>query len=452
MGDDRHQMAVATQRTSLRISGPYQDVLAWARSLDDGPAFSRRVRARGVAGDAARSFAATFRAHLVSFGVEDEDDAIWRVMRRFQILDFDFESVSPMARTLRVGSRQDGPRPRGRVQGRRALGVRWSRPRSRWPRSEARLTATASAKSSRRRGTDWQGDRDFATARARLEEMARHSLDDIGETVARVHVPREAAASAVADARDAHRYVEITGGPGVGKSALLRRIAREVLRSARALVLEADRTPPGGWLGMAAVLGVPGTARDFLVDLAAGGGAVLFVDGLENFDDPARRATVNDLMREVSGIDGFSVVATARTNSDPGEDDWLAEDALAALGGRERVVVGDLSDGRGRNPPGGGRLSWRRCWRAPIRRRALARNPYRLSRLSRIPDPAGIRTEAALADHWWRTGDGVVDQDLRARQRMLSDLADVALAGGTTAPRAGGHRREAAAAGVAHAA
>lgn len=432
VGDDCHQMAVATQRTSYRISGPYQDVLIWARALDDGPAFGRRVRAHGMAGDAARSFAATFRTHLVSFGVNDDDDTIWRVFRRFQILEFDFESVAPMARTYALDRARMVLDPRDACK----AGALWASLIAASldaAKVGGSLDRTRLRDGLAKQGYQLAGDRDFATARSKLDEMARFALDDIGETIARVHVPREAAASAVATARDAHRYVEISGESGVGKSALLRRIVREVLRSARALVLEADRTPPGGWLQMAAVLGVPGTARDFLADLAAGGGATLFVDGLENFADPARRATVNDLMREVSRIDGFSVVVTARTSSDPGEDDWLAEDALAALGGRERVVVGDLSDDEvavlGKEAPELAPLLMRS---APAV--AMARNPYRLFRLSRVADQARIRTEAALAHHWWQTGDGVLDQDRRARQRMLSDLAEIALAGGTSLP------------------
>ncbi|MFG1188443.1 hypothetical protein [Xanthobacter flavus] len=97
-----HHVAVATQRTSHAISGPYQDVLEWARKADDGASFFARLDAKGVAGDAMRAFGKTFRDNLVSAGVPDEDEATWRIIRRFQILEFDFESSAPMARTLAV--------------------------------------------------------------------------------------------------------------------------------------------------------------------------------------------------------------------------------------------------------------------------------------------------------------------------------------------------------------
>jgi hypothetical protein len=46
-----------------------------------------------------RKFVATSRANLVATGVEDDDDAIWRYLRRMLILAFDFESTAPLART-----------------------------------------------------------------------------------------------------------------------------------------------------------------------------------------------------------------------------------------------------------------------------------------------------------------------------------------------------------------
>src|SRR3546814_16506890 len=46
-----------------------------------------------------RKFAGTFRANLVAAGVADDADAIWRFVRRFLILEFDFESSAPLART-----------------------------------------------------------------------------------------------------------------------------------------------------------------------------------------------------------------------------------------------------------------------------------------------------------------------------------------------------------------
>ena len=76
---------------------------------------------------------------------------------------------------------------------------------------------------------------------------------------------------------DAHRFVEVRGDPGVGKSWVLRHLAERVARQAPIIVLDRDATPPGGWLPFSNILGIPGSAVEFLTDLAASGGAMLFM-------------------------------------------------------------------------------------------------------------------------------------------------------------------------------
>ena len=95
---DRHLLAVATQRTSYSISGPYQDVLEWARRAQSGSQFFARLALKGVASEEMRSFAESFRNNLVAQGVTDEDEGVWAILRRFMILEFDFESAAPEAK------------------------------------------------------------------------------------------------------------------------------------------------------------------------------------------------------------------------------------------------------------------------------------------------------------------------------------------------------------------
>ncbi len=92
-------MSVATQRTSRKISGPYQDVLVWTRTAGSNAEFFDRLNADGVGNPAMREFVSTFRKNLVAAGVVDDDETIWRILRRFLILEFEFETGAPLART-----------------------------------------------------------------------------------------------------------------------------------------------------------------------------------------------------------------------------------------------------------------------------------------------------------------------------------------------------------------
>jgi len=423
-----HQLAVATARTSYRISGPYQDVLAWARTTESADAFFRRLAIEGVSSAEMRGFVATFRANLTAAGVSDNDETIWHFLRRFQILEFDFEASAPLAEQHALDRARQllAPEDHGKARGLWSALIELSI-------ETAKTGGTIDRQALRRSIAELDfrlvGDAQHAAARAKTEELAAHALADIQQRVATVHLPRTAAVEAVETARDRGRYVEIRGGPGVGKSAVLRHVADRLRREAAVLVLDPLRTPAGGWAQLALVLGVTSTARDFLADLACGGGAVLFIDSLEMFGDAAKRSTVNDLLREVSRIEGFSVIVTAREDFDRDEPNWLAPDARAQLGETEPVMISELSEAE---------IAFLRA-EAPELRALLAdghpaakiaRNLYRLARLLATRGSAAqLHTEADLAEHWWHTGDGADDSQRRDRQRLLADLADAAIAG-----------------------
>ncbi|MGO8082293.1 hypothetical protein [Rhizobium leguminosarum] len=427
---DRHVFAVATQRTSFAISGPYQDVLEWARVAKTGAQLFERLALKGVASDAMRSFARTFRANLVAKGVTDDDEAIWNIIRHFLILEFDFESGAPQARAhaltiaTQVLAPEDVPRAEALWSSLIELVIKTGKSGGAISRDE--LPGILAD-----RGFQLTGTRDYTLARARLAEMSRFALRDIGSTVGGVNLPRLGALASLEKARDRHRFIEIIGKPGVGKSYVLRHLAERVGSEANAIVLDPIGTPGGGWAALAQRLDIPGTARDFLADLAASGGGVLFIDGLEMFASPERRRTINDLLREVAAIDGFAVVVSNRPDFDVDGRNWLAEDALAVLGPPCRVLVGELDD---EEVAALSELAPElRALLAPGHPAAsISRNLYRLTQLLKVPSTVEIRTEAALADRWWQTADGAQNSDIRAAQRILADLAKAALSGRDT--------------------
>jgi hypothetical protein len=428
--EEYHFLAVATQRTSRSISGPYQEALQWAKAAQTSTEFFGRLAAHGVASKSMREFTSTFRNNLVAAGVANDDDAIWRYLRRFLILEFDFEATSSLARThaltlaRQVLSNQD-----------------LTRAESLWGNLVDISLATAKvggtvdrqtlSKELAERGFHLTGYQDFALARERLAEMTCLAIANIGNSLSGMQLPRLDIITSAEEALDKHRLVAIQGEPGTGKSWVLRHLAERTLRESHVILLDPTGTPEGGWPALAQSIGVTGTARAFLNDLAASGGGILFIDSLEMFTSPGIQRTVNDLLRAVSDIPGFSVITTSRPEFDQDSDPWLAEDAIAALGAPQTVMVEELSDDEAemlrKNVPELHELL------APTHPAArIARNPYRLSRLLKVKNPASIRTEASLAAHWWQTADGARREDIRSAQRLLSDLAETALKGENT--------------------
>src|SRR5262249_7739745 len=86
----RSELAIAISRTSQKIDGAYQDLLAWSRQVNDAATFMNRVYRPGAGNQDMRTFVEMCRTHLREFGVSDDDLTMWRVLRRLQILVFDF--------------------------------------------------------------------------------------------------------------------------------------------------------------------------------------------------------------------------------------------------------------------------------------------------------------------------------------------------------------------------
>jgi predicted ATP-dependent serine protease len=130
-----------------------------------------------------------------------------------------------------------------------------------------------------------------------------------------VVLTRQERIAAVHDALDRGRYVEIRGDAGVGKSGVLRHMAEQLSSEGQVVVLSPGRCVPRGWSAMRTQLGFTGSIRELMVELANDGGAILFIDNLDFFNDE-EQLTVVDLVREASSVPGIAVVATARQRTE----------------------------------------------------------------------------------------------------------------------------------------
>ena len=285
---------------------------------------------------------------------------------------------------------------------------------------------TTPGKSDRLLGFQLAGERCYAHARAALAEASRHTLDDIADQVGGAKLTRHELVTAIHAALDVGRYVEIRGDAGVGKSGLLKHFAEQTALEAPVIVLSPIRTIPRGWTAMRAVIGFDDTARDLLTDLAGDGAAILFIDNLDSFKEDERR-TVVDLVREVSNVPGFAVIATARRNFGVDEPSWLPGEALEQLGLVEPIVIGELSPAEVEEirqaAPG---LAFLLSDSHPARN--VARNLFRLDRLAAVSTSDSMpRSEVDMAVRWWQTADGASDGKRRELARVLRALAQQAL-------------------------
>src|ERR1700738_4970518 len=88
----RYELAAAIARTTTRIELVCQEVLHWARQLPDGTTFAAHISRPKFASNDMRDFVEVFRANLAWVGAPTDDETVWPLLRRFQIVFFDFES------------------------------------------------------------------------------------------------------------------------------------------------------------------------------------------------------------------------------------------------------------------------------------------------------------------------------------------------------------------------
>jgi len=416
-----HQLAIGVARTTERIEKSYQDVLTWARNFETSTAFHARLARPGAGNGPMRTFVETFRKNLADSGGESDDESVWLLLRRLQILVFDFTATGSASIEL---MQERAVRALHLSQANRANEL-WTSltDLSQQIASNGGEISRASLIEELKKTYHLANQRINFQAIAKLGEDSRHTLLDIDDRVLDVRLLREKWVKAVHSALESTRYVEIRGDAGVGKSGVLRHFAEESQTEAPILVFSPNRTIPGGWGKFRDSIGYDGTCRELLTDLSLSGSAILFIDSLDFFSAGAK-TTVNDFVRTASSVPGISVIATARKEYGKTEPNWLPKTELALLGKAESVFIPDLDDSEvAELREGATRLSQLLSDSHPAK--PIARNLFRLSRLvSRDEDRPWPVTEAEMATQWWALADGHEDDLLRERLRILHRVAE----------------------------
>lgn len=418
----RYEMAVAIARTSTRIERECQQVLQWARRLGNGASFAAHMQRPGFASNGMREFVDAFRHRLAATGAPTDDETVWRLLRRFQILVFDFEAP---------GSDYDH---RARERGRTVLSLdQTDRAADLWSilTDEAlsydavggevdRATLVRDIK--QKHGLRFVDKPELRLVRARLSEAANHALADIKDSIAGARLSRAEAIEEAYRGLEQSRVVQISAAAGVGKSAVLKALVERQRSEGTVLVLAPGRIVGGGWLKMAPVIGCPVSLNELLNELGCCGGATLFVDNIDQIDDADAWLTLRDLLRGVLECPGWRAVFTVRSDN----AEWRANlpDELRLLP-FVTLRIDPLSDSeanvlRAANPA----LSALLVPDHPAR--AMARNLFYLSRLMELTasETRTLINETDLARTWWRFGGGRSEAGRFERLKLLRSLGE----------------------------
>ena len=267
----------------------------------------------------------------------------------------------------------------------------------------------------------------YASDISRLVAFSKAAMADISVEVAGVHVDRPRILDDVRGQLARHRLVNLSGLPGSGKSAALKRAAESLANGGPLLFLKHDRIESRSWDAFAAVLGLEhDDPVQILTEIANGGPPTLFIDGIDRID-PVHKGVVLDLVHAIEGsehLTHWTVLASSRDQGLETYRTWFPESFYHEAGiGDVTVPPFDMDEAM--------RLAQALPALSPLllgsgNAAEVARRPFFaavMARSGRMRE-AAPQTEIDLVAAWWRGGGYEASQaSVVQRQRALLDVA-----------------------------
>ncbi len=420
------RFGAATGTVSAERLRELRRVCELARNSTDAASFFARGGEHGNAGADFNTNIGVFRAILADNGIGASNEDLHRLLKHLVLIQFDFLSedathTSDAVEKLRAFVPSQSARAPDLWQ--QLLGM--ARDGAGKAAEYDRVTLVS------RLGAQYR----LAPApslRADLEILERFSADGIASIftdIAGSRIDRPRLREEVRLASEQHRFVQIRGLPGTGKSVLLHDLAVEHRTTGIALFLKSDRLQGNNWIEFAAALGLSTTdPRLLLTELAAGGPPILFLDGIDRINGVRRNVIVDLLNTMFAAPDSpWKVIATLRDTGIEPLRTWLPQAAIGDRVGSVEVPAFDDAEAETLSEQ---QPSLRPLLLGNPRLQAIARRPFFASVLAKTtPDEAGTdapapQSEADLIKQWWNGGGyGADAASVLQRKRALLEIA-----------------------------
>lgn len=429
--DDVDRVGAVTGTVAEEQYRAFVGVCEWARASLTAATFLQRFNPSGNASKAHRDILAAVR-EFAGDGLENSlgDHDVHRLFRHLVLIKLDLLHEGAAADTEAVVSLQ-----------RSLVASQTGRAADLW-RQLRQLARDGSGRSEEfSRGSvlmrltgdlRFVGSPSFAGDLAILRETTRQWLFQQANEIGGTHIDRPTLLGELAAEVARHRFTLIKGLPGTGKTALLQDLLSLSAADGTTFLLTANRLSGRSWAEFARAVGLSVAAIEpLLVEIAASGHAVLFIDGLDRIA-PEHQPVVTDLLGQIISspvLAHWRIVATARDAGIEPLRNWLPS-ALLAQGGVGYVDVKNLDDDEAEALALAVPILRPLLVGGDERVRQLARRPFFAAVLARgfssaaYPAEFTPRSEVDLIEAWWTRG----GYDAQAPQALARQLALVELA------------------------
>lgn len=397
-----------------------------ARNSTDAASFFARGEEHGNAGSDFNANIDVFRTILADSGINTSNEDLHRLLKHFVVIQFDFLSeeatdASDAVEKLRAFLPTESERAPDLWQ--QLVGM--ARDGAGKAAEYDRITLVS------RLGAQYR----LAPApslRADLEILERFSADGVASIltdIAGSRIDRARLGEQVRLTAAQHRFVQIRGLPGTGKSVLLHDLAVESRTTGVALFLKSDRLQGNNWIEFATALGLSTTdPRLLLTELGAGGSPTLFLDGIDRINGSRRNIIVDLLNTMFAAPDSpWRVIATLRDNGIEPLRTWLPQTAIGDRIGSVEVPPFDDAEAETLSAQ---QPSLRPLLLGNTKLQAIARRPFFASVLAKAisaetgADAPAPQSEADLIKQWWKRGGYGADAgSVPQRKRALLEIA-----------------------------
>ena len=261
-----------------------------------------------------------------------------------------------------------------------------------------------------------------------LQSFSIAGLEDVSEEIVGFRVERLILGKNIRDRLTEYRLVNLSGLPGCGKSAMLKRIAILDAANGPILFLKSDRLAGGSWLTFATALGLQHrVVADLLVEIGGTGTPILFIDGIDRVR-PDQKGIITDVLRAIEEneqLANWKVLASSRDQGLEAYRAWFPASFYRGTGIGDVSISGfsdEEAEALAKEKP-----NLRRLLFGPKGVSEIARRPFFAAVLARsFPDDSATpQTEVDLISAWWaRAGHDAPEEAVPPRQRALLDLAE----------------------------